>query len=332
MLIRYILPLLAVLGFGLGVLTVLRGNQPVKVSVPVAAPSDSPYTNFIAGSGIIEARNRNILIGSALPGLVKALNVRVGDKVQKDDVLFSIDDRDILALVDIRKADLVLAQTGVKETEALQRQATILLQLAESVEDRRAISREDLEQRRNAVLINNARILSAKAQVRQAESQLAQAMTTLERLKVRAPRDGQILQVNIRPGEYAQAGPTLQSSGSQPLVVMGNLDQLHVRVDIDENDVWRFDPEGKAIAYLRGNRDMSTPLKLAYVEPYVVPKRSLTGDSNERVDTRVLQVLYEYDPGQLKAFVGQQLDIFIEAQGENSANEAKTPPSASLPP
>jgi hypothetical protein len=84
------------------------------------------------------------------------------------------------------------------------------------------------------------------------------------------------------------AGPT-----STPMLVMGNLDQLHVRVDIDENDAWRFRPNGKAVAYLRGNRDFSTPLTLAYVEPYVVPKRSLTGDSTERVDMRVLQALYQ---------------------------------------
>ncbi len=329
MLIRYLLPLLAIIGFGLGVLTVMRGNQPVKVAAPVAQPSDSPFNHFIAGSGIIEAKNRNILIGSALPGLIKTLHVTVGDQVLKNDLLFTIDDRDILAILDIRKADLERARAGVKEAEALQRQADILLKLAESVEDRRAISQEDLEQRRNNVLINNARILSQKAQVQQAESQLAQVMTTLERLKVRAPADGQILQVNIRPGEFAQAGPVAQGQGSSPLLVMGNLHQLHVRVDIDENDVWRFNPKGDALAYLRGNRDMSTPLTLAYVEPYVVPKRSLTGDSTERVDTRVLQVLYEYDPSQLKAFVGQQLDIYIEVpDGRETTSTISQPLSA----
>ena len=329
MLIRYLLPLLAIIGFGLGVLTVIRGNQPVKVAAPVAQPSDSPYNHFIAGSGIIEAKNRNILIGSALPGLIQSLHVKVGDQVLKNDLLFTIDDRDMLALLEVRKADLERAKAGVKEAEALLRQSAILLKLAESVEDRRAISQEDLEQRRNNVLINNARILSQKAQVQQAESQLAQVMTTIERLKVRAPADGQILQVNIRPGEFAQAGPTAQGQGSPPLLVMGNLHQLHVRVDIDENDVWRFNPKGHALAYLRGNRDMSTPLSLAYVEPYVVPKRSLTGDSTERVDTRVLQVLYEYDPSQLKAFVGQQLDIFIEVpDGRESTSTINQPLSA----
>jgi hypothetical protein len=50
------------------------------------------------------------------------------------------------------------------------------------------------------------------------------------------------------------------------------------------------------------------------VEPFVVPKKSLTGDTTERVDTRVLQVIYEFDPaGRPPLFVGQQVEVFIDA-------------------
>ena len=45
----------------------------------------------------------------------------------------------------------------------------------------------------------------------------------------------------------------------------------------------------------------------------MLPKKSLTGDSAERVDTRVLQVLYSFDPKSLPVYVGQQMDVFIEA-------------------
>ena len=45
----------------------------------------------------------------------------------------------------------------------------------------------------------------------------------------------------------------------------------------------------------------------------MVPKRSLTGDSTERVDTRVLQVIYRVERDDLPLFVGQQLDVFIDA-------------------
>jgi multidrug resistance efflux pump len=145
--------------------------------------------------------------------------------------------------------------------------------------------------------------------VQQAEAALISTQTTLARLVVQAPVDGEVLQINLRPGEFAQAGAL-----SGPLLVLGNLEQLHVRVDIDENDAWRFDKNSKAVAFLRGNRNFKVDLKLAYVEPYVIPKKSLTGDSTERVDTRVLQALYSFERSQIPVYVGQQMDVFIEAK------------------
>lgn len=324
MLPKYTLPILAVAGFAFGIFSVLKGNQPVPVAPAVVEPAQAPFATFIAGAGIIEARTRNIAIGSALPGLVKALNVKVGDRVKAGVVLFTIDDREAQASLGVRRADLERAKALVLEVSAGLTDAQTLQRLAESVTDRRAISTEELERRRNAVLIARARLDSAKAQVLQAESQLTASQITLDRLIVRAPMDGEILQVNIRPGEFAMAGPV-----STPLLVMGNLDQLHVRVDIDENDAWRFRPEGKAVAYLRGNRDFSTPLTLAYVEPYVVPKRSLTGDSTERVDMRVLQALYQFDRRRLPAYVGQQVDVFIEAPGYDALTSPAPAPRGS---
>ena len=88
---------------------------------------------------------------------------------------------------------------------------------------------------------------------------------------------------------------------------------LHVHVDVDENDAWRVSPNSRAIAYVRGNRDIKTDLTFFRIEPYVVPKRSPTGDSAERVDTRVLQVQYASDRGSMPIYVGQQTDVFIDA-------------------
>jgi len=87
-----------------------------------------------------------------------------------------------------------------------------------------------------------------------------------------------------------------------------------VRVDIDEFDIARFDSKAQASAVPRGSLQERYPLKFVRVEPFVVPKKSLTGDNTERVDTRVLQVIYECDPaGRPPLFVGQQLEVFIEA-------------------
>jgi HlyD family secretion protein len=105
---------------------------------------------------------------------------------------------------------------------------------------------------------------------------------------------------------------------SQSLVVLGNVDQLHVRVDIDEYDIPRFVPNSTARATLKGQPEVSFPLSFVRIEPYVVPKKSLTGDNTERVDTRVLQVIYAIDRGDRRLFVGQQLDVFIDATPADS--------------
>jgi len=67
-----------------------------------------------------------------------------------------------------------------------------------------------------------------------------------------------------------------------------------------------------AFGTLRGNRNIGTPLTFVRIEPLVVPKQSLTGDSAERVDTRVLQVIFSFERGNLPIYVGQQMDVFID--------------------
>ena len=148
----------------------------------------------------------------------------------------------------------------------------------------------------------------AQATLSRAEAEAAKIEIELDRLVVRALVDGRVLQVNVRPGEFVGTPP------NQPLIVLGNTDRLHVRVDIDEYDITRFQPEARAVALPRGDLQEEYPLEFVRVEPFVVPKKSLTGDNTERVDTRVLQVIYKFDPADRPPlFVGQQVEVFIDA-------------------
>jgi hypothetical protein len=104
----------------------------------------------------------------------------------------------------------------------------------------------------------------------------------------------------------------LMRSASQPLVMLGNTDELHVRVDIDEFDIPRLVLDAPAVAMPKGHPDRKYPLSFVRVDPYVVPKKTLTGENTERVDTRVLQVIYEIDSQGDKLYVGQQMDVFID--------------------
>ena len=123
---------------------------------------------------------------------------------------------------------------------------------------------------------------------------------------MRAPTSGRVLQLNLRVGEYVDGR-------AMPLVLFGDDRRLFVRVDVDESDAWRVDSGANATAFARGNPSLKIPLTFEYIEPHVIPKTSLTGRSTERSDTRVLQVLYSFSRGDLPVYVGQQLDVFIEA-------------------
>jgi HlyD family secretion protein len=290
-----ILPILAILGILFVIRTVIVGSVPQPVAAPLVSPSQSPYPKFVAGSGIVEASSENIAIASPLAGVISSVVVKAGDRVAKDQPLFSLDDRDIRAEIGVREAQLDKAKAQLSDAETQS-------EIYRTVKDLRAITKGELLKRESAVSV-------AKAGVVEAIALLTAARTTLERMTVRSPIAGDILQVKARIGEFAPA-----QALTQPLMVLGSVTPLAIRVDIDENDAWRVSPGGRATANLRGNPKISFALNFIRFEPYVVPKRSLTGESFERVDTRVLQAIYHFDRRDTPVYVGQLVDVFIESE------------------
>ncbi len=70
--------------------------------------------------------------------------------------------------------------------------------------------------------------------------------------------------------------------------------------------------------------EQKIPLRFVRIEPFVVPKKSLTGDNTERVDTRVLQIIYRFDRPSFPVYAGQQVNVFIERQ-ESSLSDREQP-------
>lgn len=349
---KYVIPMLAVAGLAFAIHTVRSEGQAKPVAQPVAEPSQSPFGESVAGSGIIEPSSQNIAIGVSLPGVVAEVFVKAGAAVEKDAPLFRIDDRALRAELAVREGALKQAIASLKRLqgmprredvdnarakldEAKARQSDMQRQLAimQSVGDPRAVSRDDLTRREGAVETAKAMVASmeaelklveagawledkqvAQAQVDAAKAAVDQVQTELSRLVIKSPIKGQVLQVNVRVGEFAQAGPL-----TTPLMLVGETEKLMVRVDVDENDAWRIVPGSKAMVSLRGNSKIKTPVTFERIEPFVIPKRSLTGESTERVDTRVLQVLFSFKRGDINAYVGQLVDAHIEAPRREQA-------------
>jgi multidrug resistance efflux pump len=341
---KYVLPLLGVALLGVAVLHVARAQAPLPGLAPPVEPARRPFAETVVGTGIAEAQTENIAIGTALSGLVVEVDVRVGQKATAGAPLFRLDDRQLRAELAVRQAalasaaaanDRVASEPRKEDVEAsaarLQEARAKLADRADQLRRGRAmtggyaISRQELVGLEQAVEAARAqaecaeaehrRVVAgawepdrvvARAAVDEARARLRQTETELDRLVVRAPVDGEVLQVNVRPGEFVAGQP------GQALVLLGNLGRLHVRVQIDEHDIPRFRQGAPARAELRGYPGQGRPLTFVRVEPYVTPKKSLTNDDTERVDTRVLQIIYALEPGAAGLYVGQQLDVFID--------------------
>ncbi|HEX8914109.1 MAG TPA: HlyD family efflux transporter periplasmic adaptor subunit [Humisphaera sp.] len=230
------------------------------------------------------------------------------------------------ALLGTRPEELAVGEAQVAEAQAAFDTAKRNYERWAKVQDQSAIPPDELANRESMMKEMGAKLRSAqatldklragtwapdveiaRAELQAAEAQVRTAQTELDRLTVRAPIDGTVLQVKVRPGEYAPSG-VMQT----PLMLVGRTDVLHIRVDVDEHEALRVRPEAEAVASIRGDSAHQVKLKFVRLEPYVVPKKSLTGDSSERVDTRVMQVVYAFDPKELRALVGQQMDVFIK--------------------
>jgi HlyD family secretion protein len=150
---------------------------------------------------------------------------------------------------------------------------------------------------------------TAESELAAAQADLAQAEVARELLIVRAPIDGTILKLDARPGEYKAAGPNASS-----LLRLGDISTLHVRTDIDELDSWRFESTGSAVASIRGGSRAQVQLRFVRVVPDVAPKKTLTGENAERIDTRVMQVIYALENPPPFLHPGMLVDVAIAAK------------------
>jgi|UniRef100_UPI003782DD28 HlyD family secretion protein len=300
----FILAIAGVLAMG-SVLQQLR-SQESAIPPPPVAPPQKNAPDDIAATGILEAKGENVAIGVPMAGLVQEVKVEVNQVVKAGDPLLILDDRELRASQLRQEAAIAVAQANLEVSRAELAKVQDMLDRLKSVTDQRAISQDDLRNRSNDVLVAKAQQQAAEAQLSAAKADVQQTALLIDRLTVKAPRDGTILQVNIRAGEYASPQNRL------PALVLGDISTLHVRADVDEQNAMGVAPGRPATMSLKSDSTRKFTVKFVRIEPYVIPKVSLTGASTERVDTRVLQIIYELEkPKGENLYVGQQVDVFI---------------------
>lgn len=326
-----------------------RTHPPPIFSATSAAASGGGAR--VAGTGVIEPSSESIVAAPHRSGVVRDVFVRAGDSVKAGDKLYCLDDRAIKAELSVHEANLSLARAELDRLlrspraeelppllarveaakarlddtqDDLSRTDRVIAASAISEEQgvraraRRDVAASELKAAESELALKRAGAwgadrLVAEASVGQASANVDRVKTELDLLCTRAPLDAAVLRVDVRAGELVP---------STSLVTLGVVRPLHVRVDIDEVDIPRLranPANAKATAFVRGSSPEggAIPLTLVRIEPTVIPKRSLSGASAERVDTRVLQLIYRIEPppssnGADMTFVGEQVDVFLD--------------------
>ena len=328
---RLLLPLIAVVGIIVSVILIARGQPDREMKEPVETPARATgalaNAARVAGSGVVEPSSEIVDIGTAVSGLVTRVFVQPGQYVSRGQPLFIVDDRSIRARLAEAQAGIAQARAAIAEAQSAEGTASRNLALFRSVGDPAAVSRSEIIRAEGEVSAVRSRASSARAQLAAAQASAASARTELGRLTVSAPMSGTILRVDVKAGEFVSAGN--QGSGSStPFLQMGETRPLHVRIDIDEDEIARLQPDAPAFVSPRGSADRQVQARFVRAEPLVVPKRSLTNSAAERVDVRVLQVIYALPENADPLFrIGQQVDAFIPARQTAPARPAAAEPA-----
>lgn len=239
-----------------------------------------------------------------------------------------------------RRENLAVAEAQVENAQATLKNAQDQSAKQEQsyAIDAKSISRDALDNARNAerIAATNLEVIQKQYSltkagawefdIRNQEKQYA-ALTKayaasaalLAKYSIRAPTDGIVRSIQAAVGSYVSTQGAYDSytGGMNPLIIMGTPDDnLQVRVYVDEILINRLADPAKITAemFIRGT-DVHVPLAFTRIQPYVSPKIELSDARQERVDLRVLPVIFHFASTKtLRLYPGQLVDVYVSAK------------------
>jgi HlyD family secretion protein len=232
--------------------------------------------------------------------------------------------------LDIAEAQVVSAQASLKTAED-----ELSKQRAAYEIDPRSVSKDALDSAINAAGVAKANLEVAQRQrdltkagawiydIRNQERQYnaleksyRASSALLSKYTLRAPADGIVLSINTIVGSYVSPQGAYESytQGMNPVLVLGTPQKdLHVRCYVDEILVPRLPALSKIKAQMsiRGS-NAKVGLDFVRVQPYVSPKIELSDERQERVDVRVLPLIFKVEkPKDVNLYPGELVDVYI---------------------
>jgi HlyD family secretion protein len=312
---------------------------------PRAAETTDERSWQAVAPGRVEPWSGEIKIASALVGRIGDVLVGVNDKVFAGEPLIRLEDDEARARIATAEAQIALrkrarndqatssraaerrrAEDWVAEADRGVFDAQAALDQAAGAKRAGRTSDADLAAARAALSREQDRLKQRKSELRtleddkttplptqnegalnvaRAELQLAQA--ALEKLTIRAPAAGTVLQVNAKPGELA-------TPSAQPLLLIGDISALRVRAELDERDVGEIKAGQPVLVRAPAFRGREFAGKVSSIAPIVDAGRINARDQRGLSDVRVVEVLIDLsETGPLA--VGMKVDVFFRHDG-----------------
>ena len=300
-----------------------------------------PPNASVSGNGVIEPRDKQTNVGAGVAGRIAKILVAEGAMVHAGDELLELDSGVERAALAAASADAEALSAQLARAVRGSRSEDIAAAIADSdtAKARAALSRGIAERlvqagagggatvdeidRANrqaqadkaaaasaaahsqAVLEGSRRedIQLARAQLTAAEARRDQAQAVVDKLIVRAPIDGEVLQVLFRAGEYYVPGGTA-------LVVVGDTSQLRARMDVDERDIGRVALGDSVIVRANAFAGVDFTGKVVELGRRMGRKNIRTDDPVERNDTKIREVVIVLDAPK-GLIVGQRVTCYV---------------------
>jgi len=301
-----------------------------------------PSGQWVGGNGIVEPRDRETKVAAAVAGRIARIAVREGEHVEQGAVLVELESAVEQAAVAVADAEIAAAEAelsrltrgsrseDVDAANAEAEVATVRATLASSQLSRTraastsgGLSADEIERaerqaqadaasaaladaRRRAVVRGPRReeIAAARARLVASRARRDEAAARFERLIVRAPIAGEVLQVKYRVGEFVSPGQT------DPLVVLGDTSELHVRMDVDERDFAHVSMGSNVVVRAIAFPGRDFPGRVIEVARRMGRKNVRTDDPIERNDTKVLEVVIALEQSR-DLVVGQRVMSYV---------------------
>ncbi|WON78178.1 macrolide transporter subunit MacA [Serratia sp. UGAL515B_01] len=236
-------------------------SHPAPVEFKTIKVTKRELQQSVLATGQLDAL-RKVDVGAQVSGQLESLNVEIGDKVKKGQLLGVIDPQQALNSIRESEATLQELQARLQQANAERQLAAVTLQRNRELAHLQALARQDLDKYATELTVKQAQVDTIKAQIAKNQASLDTARLNLTYTRIEAPMDGDVVQITTLQGQTviaAQQAPNI--------LTLADMHTMLVKAEVSEADVINLKPGQKAWFTVLGDPDKRFDGVLKDIQP-----------------------------------------------------------------